>query len=405
MAMLVMFGAIGLGRFGYTSILPFMQKDLGMSNTEAGFLATANLAGFTVSAAIGGLLASRFGARAVTAAGLALVGLGLVLAGFATGVGSAAVARAMTGIGTSVGTVPAMALVSGWFEPRRRGLASGVPFIGTSIALVVTGPTVPRLIAAGGEEGWRIPWHLFGGIALAMAVAAYLVFREAPREKRFLYSAVPTPIGDRTTHIWRTLSSRPALHLALVYLLFGFSYLIYVTFFTKRLIDDAGYSPEVAGTLFMVVGWASFPCGILWGHASDRIGRGNALASVCFLNAASFTLFAFWTSWPSLVLSAVLFGLSAWSVPGIMTATCRDAFGARLTPAVLGFVTLFYGLGQTVSPTVAGWTADSFSSFRPAFILAAGVALLGAIVAFFFRTPQQAAHETVYGETVAYPAL
>ena len=108
---------------------------------------------------------------------------------------------------------------------------------------------------------------------------------------------------------------------------------------------------------------------------------------------------------PSLVLSAVLFGLSAWSVPGIMTATCRDAFGARLTPAVLGFVTLFYGLGQTVSPTVAAWTADAFSSFRPAFILAAGVALLGAIVAFFFRTPQQPAHETVYGETVAYPPL
>lgn len=51
MALLVMFGAIGLGRFGYTSILPFMQTDLGLNNTEAGSLATANLARFTLSAA------------------------------------------------------------------------------------------------------------------------------------------------------------------------------------------------------------------------------------------------------------------------------------------------------------------------------------------------------------------
>ena len=62
MGFLAVFGALGFGRFGYSAILPAMQKDLGISSAAAGSLASWNLAGYMVMAALGGLLASRFGA-------------------------------------------------------------------------------------------------------------------------------------------------------------------------------------------------------------------------------------------------------------------------------------------------------------------------------------------------------
>ena len=46
MATLVVFGALGLARFGYTAVLPAMQVGLEMNNTQAGALATANLVGY-----------------------------------------------------------------------------------------------------------------------------------------------------------------------------------------------------------------------------------------------------------------------------------------------------------------------------------------------------------------------
>jgi len=56
-----------------------------------------------------------------------------------------------------------------------------------------------------------------------------------------------------------------------------------------------------------------------------------------------------------------------------------DLLGARLAPAGLGFVTLFFGIGQALGPSAAGAVADAAGSLGPAMLLAAGVALLGAI--------------------------
>ncbi|MFH1038102.1 MAG: Rid family hydrolase [PVC group bacterium] len=63
-------------------------------------------------------------------------------------------------------------------------------------------------------------------------------------------------------------------HLGLVYIAFGFAYIIYVTFFVKYLVTDGGYSTAGAGRLFMTVGWASLFCGLIWGTVSD-IKAGN----------------------------------------------------------------------------------------------------------------------------------
>lgn len=45
MATLVVFGSLGLARFGYTMVLPDMQAGLDIDNSQTGVLATANLVG------------------------------------------------------------------------------------------------------------------------------------------------------------------------------------------------------------------------------------------------------------------------------------------------------------------------------------------------------------------------
>jgi MFS family permease len=103
------------------------------------------------------------------------------------------------------------------------------------------------------------------------------------------------------------------------------------------------------------------------------------------VHATAFGLFAVPESRTCCVISAILFGLSAWSIPAIMAAACGDLLGPALAPTALGFVTLFFGIGQAVGPGVAGAMADAAGGFPPVFLLAAAVALLGACGAALLR--------------------
>ncbi len=380
----VVFGSLGLARFGYSVVLPSMQHGLGMDNTQAGVMATANLFGYLALSAIGGALASRFGPRAVISMGLLIAGGGMLLTGMSGSFFSASIWRGVTGVGSGASNVPVMGLLSAWFGSRRRGLASGIAVSGSSIALILLGPLVTYILSVYGNFGWRVSWYIFGFTTVILAVIGYLFLRNHPSEKGI------QPLGNRTGEIntpqkieklsWRSVyRSSLVWHLGLVYIAFGFSYIIYMTFFIKLLVSEGGYTQGAAGQLFMIMGWFSLLCGLIWGGISDLIGRKWALVIVYIIQAVSFSLFALWPITAGFTISAILFGLTAWSIPAIMAATCGDVLGSRMAPAALGFITLFFGIGQATGPSIAGSLADATGSFDLAFLLAGVVALLGAI--------------------------
>jgi MFS family permease len=381
---LVVFGSLGLARFGYTMLLPDMEKGLRLSTTDAGVLATANLVGYLALSVAGGALAARYGPRAVIAVGLAVAAVGMLLTGLAGGFATAAAWRALTGIGSGASNVPVMGLLAAWFVRRRRGLAAGIVVAGSSVALIVLGPLVPPLLSAHGRNGWRVCWFLFAAATVGLAALALVALRNRPSDRglRPLGAAAddpPAPARAGGLRWGSVYGSWLVWHVGLIYVAFGFSYIIYMTFFTKHLMAAGGYDKPAAGGLFMLMGWVSLLCGLIWGWVSDVIGRKAALVIVYLIQGAAFGLFALWPTAAGFTLSAVLFGLTAWSIPAIMAATCGDLLGPRLAPAGLGFVTLFFGIGQAAGPGVAGAIGDAAGSLSPAMLLAAGVALLGAI--------------------------
>jgi MFS family permease len=383
LATLVVFVALGCGRFGYSILLPTMQTALAMDNTQAGALASVNLAAYLLSSLAAGFLASHGGPRRVIAWGLALASLGMILTGLSGRFLDAATWRALTGIGSGAANVPVMGLLSAWSAPAYRGRVTGIAVTGSSLALMLLGPGIPSLIRTYGAEGWRWSWMLMGTLGGLIAIAASLFLRNQPAEK----GLVPLGADSRVTLApasarprWRDVyRAGPVWYLGFVYVAYGFSYIIYMTFFVKHLVAEGGYSREGAGQLFMTMGVFSLFCGLIWGTLSDRVGRHNTLVGIYLVHALAFALFGFATSPVCFVLSAILFGLSAWSIPAIMAAACGDVVGPVLAPAALGFVTLFFGVGQAVGPGVAGWMADQTGSLGSAFLLASGVACAGAI--------------------------
>jgi len=385
-------GALGLGRFGYTVILPAMKDGLGLTYSQLGLLGTGNLIGYLFFSLLGGFWASRYGTKIVAVLSLTLMTASLMLTGLAGGFYGILAARILTGVGSAGGNVPIMGLASAWFSTRRRGLAAGIMVSGSGLGVLVTGVFLPGVIEAYGADGWRWAWYALAALSLAITLLCLLLLKDTPADKNLspcgAERSAPRPSPAKGQGIntaaapldWGRVYKNPALwQLGLVYFAFGFSYITYATFFTAHVIKAGNLTQAEAGRIWSLVGFVSLASGLIWGGVSDWIGRRAALAIVFCLHTLSFAIFAFSTTVVGFYVSALAFGISAWSIPSIVAAFSGDIAGARLVPAALGMVTVIFGIGQALAPYVAGKLADVSGTFSYSFMLAAFIALAGAV--------------------------
>lgn len=396
MGMLTTIAAHGFGRMAYTIILPAMKDGLHFDYTQLGLLGTGNFVGYLTMAIIGGFLAARFGTRIVISLALVLLGTTLMLTGLAQSFGFALGMRFLTGLGNGAAYVPAMALGSAWFAMKRRGFASGIVSGGIGAGTLISGLLVPPILSSYGMEGWRNAWYILGAISLVIAAFVFALIRSRPEEKGLLPVGAPesntafaAPTAPKISTLqWSSVYRRGAVwYLGLVYFFYGFSYIIYMTFFAAYLVKEIGLSQAFAGGLWAMVGALSTFCGVIWGGISDRLGRSRGAALAYFVLALSYIIYALIKEPFGFYLSAILFGLTAWSVPTIMAAAAGDFVGPRLAPAGLGFITLFFGIGQAAAPAIGGYLADLSGSFTLPFLAAGGVSLAGMLASLFLKKP------------------
>jgi sugar phosphate permease len=383
-------GALGFARFGYTMILPGMKAGLGLTDAQAGDLAMANMVGYLVLAITCGFLSAHFSPRKIVTAFMLLVSASMLVTGIAPGFGTAFIGRLLAGMGGGGTNIPVMGLVVGWFAMSRRGLAAGITVSGSSFGLLITGLTIPLIMKAGGAEGWRYSWIFLSALAFLIALLCGMFLRDTPSQMGFApvgsaggknSEAASAPKSYSLIDSWRLVyRSFSVWHLACIYILFGFSYIIYTTFFVRYLNWEAGFSLEKAGGLWSLIGVISIMSGFIWGTVSDKFGRKYGLACVFFLQCACYMIFGLWKAMPGYLVSSMIFALTAWSIPAIMAAVSGDILGPKLAPAALGFVTLFFGMGQALAPFVSGRIADAYGSYTLAFVIAGIASFAGGLL-------------------------
>ncbi|OGQ95583.1 MAG: MFS transporter [Deltaproteobacteria bacterium RIFOXYD12_FULL_57_12] len=388
---LCIFAGLGLGRFALGMLLPSMGAALKLSYSQMGLIGTCNFTGYLLAVIASGSLAARLGSRRLVFFALLLVAFSMLLVAWAQSFVAVLFFYMLTGLGSGASNVPMMGLVSAWFTSRYRGRAAGFIVIGSGFAILVSGWLIPMLNRLHGSDGWRWNWMVLGGIVFIIAFICLAVLRDRPAELGLLplgWEAAPVAAAGVTLSIGeRPIDKKAIAHLAFIYFLFGYTYVIYATFIVTCLVQEKGFSEMTAGGLWSGIGLLSLFSGPVFGILSDRKGRTTALVTVFTVQTVAYLLIALPLPRPFLYLSIGCYGFVAWSIPSIMAALVGDYAGANRAVRVFGFITFIFGLGQIAGPYVAGILAELTGSFATSFLMAAFFAAAAVAASALLKKP------------------
>jgi len=370
--------AMGIGRFAYTPILPAMEAAAHLSMNQAGLLASANYAGYLVGALATAITPRAARVRVLVVSLLAVVVTTAFMAG-TTSLATWGIIRFLSGLASAGVFVLASGIVLDALRHQGRASLSGWLYSGVGVGIALSGVVVR---VAGGALGWRGDWLV---LALLAGVAIYPSWRWLLLDHgEAATTARERPILSR--------GARAALALLLLaYLLEGTGYIVTGTFLVaivERMRGLGGFGPSV----WIVVGLAAAPSGVVWAGLAARIGYARALALAYVVQACGIGLPLLGGAGAAL-LSAVLFGGTFIGI-STLTLTLAGHIAPRRSAGLIGLLTAAFGLGQIAGPLLAGVLAGRTHTFGPALAVAAAIVLLGGILMAALRPSTSQSNHT-----------
>jgi MFS family permease len=385
-AVLNLLAVLGLGRFSLGTIFPFMKEGLQLTYSEIGIVSSAIFLGYVISVSIAGNISVRFrlSSKKMIVFSLMLTCAGMFAGALSFNFISAFIACFIIGMGAGIGNTMTLSLIGEWFTPERKGMALGIAYSGAGLGMVISGFAVPLLISLAGNAGWQLSWYAMGTVVFIIIPVNLLFLKNNPGEVGLEPIGTKKKLNDlplksdagaeqgksiyKNKIIWIT---------GLIYMAWGFSYIMFSTFLVDYFMKEVHLDKETAGSIFAFAGFASILSGFIWGYISDRIGRIPAFLIVLAVESVNLILFPFIHHPLLLFTNAMLYALTLWAIPTTMAASISDIVNPINVPAGIGFVTVFFGIGQFISPIIISSTVDISGYYLTAFVMSSIVCLIG----------------------------
>jgi predicted MFS family arabinose efflux permease len=363
---------LGIGRFAYSLVLPDMRDTLGWSYSAAGFMNTVNAAGYLAGALMAARIIRRFGLPVSVRWGTLACVLSLALSAISGNFVILSFARLLVGVGAAVAFVAGAALAAriAQTRPARADFLLSLFYAGPGLGILTSGLVAPFVLQAFGPGSWWIVWWTMTLLSAVLTVP-------------LLMAPIGAGSGLADTTPGR-FAIRPILIYLAGYFLFGAGYIAYMTFMIAY-VRDAGGGAAAQSAFWCLLGASAFVTPWVWRRvlAWDRGGRSTAI--ILGVNALGAALPLLGHSALMLTISALVFGVSFFAIVGSTTAFVRFNSPPQAWPKGIAAMTITFGIGQTLGPTVVGAITDAFGNLSYALNASAMLLALGAIAAAFQR--------------------
>ena len=374
-SLLILFACLGLGRFGFGMVLPNMEQSLQISTTLSGVIGTANFFGYFLGIFFVSFLYKRFQTSSLLASMLVLQAFSMSAMTFTQHYEIVAFFYALSGFFSAISNVAIMVYIAHIIPEKQRGKALGFIITGFGYAIIFSGFYVPFIEQTIPLYSWQTSWNSFAFLTFIIAIITKLTLVQ-----KDIQEEEPKEIFN----IKKTLQQSAFWKIVWIYLVFGLTYVVYVTYFVYAVMDKYTLNINQGGDFWAVLGLMSLISGPLLGAIADRIGAYKTLIIVYLTLSISHMILAFDMPYSMILVSVILFGLTAWSIPPLVTLLTSIHFGKHKTAQVFSMITIIFAIGQTIAPVIAGYVYDIKGSFNSVFFVCMLLCLIAALSAFIF---------------------
>ncbi len=350
-----------------------LQKAFGASAGLMGILASAYFYPYAVMQFPAGLLSDSIGPRKTVTVFLTIAGVGSLLFGFASGIGTAVAARVMVGVGVSMVFIPAMKVFSQWFRITEFAFVTAILNVAGGIG-ALSAATPLALIT--GWLGWRAAFELIGIGTLVMAVLVWIFVRNRPQDKGWPsieeidYSRAGEGTSPVALSLWqgaRTVVTEKYFWPLAVWFFFdcGIFFGFGALWAGPYLMQVYGLSRAEVGSILNMIAVALIVASPIISALSDKVffSRKKVMILTSAVLVGEFVLLNIFPSGLSKpALYAAIFIMAACSAAIVVFAftTAKELFPVEIAGTSTGTVNLFPFLGGGLFQPGLGWILDAY---------------------------------------------
>lgn len=356
--------AIGFGLV--SPVLPAYARSFDVGVTAASVVVSVFAFFRLLFAPAGGALVNRLGERWVYLTGLGLVAASSAATAFAQSYAQLLVYRGLGGIGSTMFTVSAMALLVRLAPPTIRGRVSSA----WASTFLIGGMLGPVLGGALGQFGLRVPFLVYAGLLVVAALVVALSLSSA-RLRPATGGPEKPPMALREAFAHPTYRAACASAFANGWCNFGVRIAV-LPQLAVAVHDDTW----VAGVALALAAAGTAVTLQVGGRAADSLGRRPLVLVGLVVSGLSLGVLGLSGSLAVLLVLSVVSGLGAGLVnPGQQAAVADVVGNDRSGGKVLSTFQMFQDGGAIVGPVLVGVVADT-AGFGAAFAVTGVVSLL-----------------------------
>ncbi|HXW24350.1 MAG TPA: MFS transporter [Xanthobacteraceae bacterium] len=325
------------------SVAPFLIRDLDVDYAQIGVLIGAFILPGAAISVPSGFLVRRFGDKNVVMAGMGLMIVGGVLAGYGGGFSALLVARVLSGTGGAILVVVMLKMIIDWFADKELFFGMAVFIIGWPVGIAAAQATQSRLAE---QQSWQAVFYSSAALAAAALVLMLLFYRLPPGHGPPA-AAEPRPLTRSDV--------RMACLTGAIWMFLNGAYLAMLSFGPAHLIER-GMPIAAADSVVSVMSWVFIVALPLGGYIATRYDRPDAVIVGGLV--ASIIMGAYLPFSPAPLETFALFGFALALATPVVGALPAQVLEPDMRGPAFGLYYLWYFGGMPVLIALAGVLRD-----------------------------------------------
>lgn len=369
-----------------------LEVHFGWTRAQLGLALTLTRVESGLIGPLEGYLVDRVGTRRMVFIGLIILGGAWLFFSRVDNLWMFYAAYVFMALGQGLGSwIPLMTMLNKWFT-RRRSSAIGWANVVSRFGALLLVPAIAWAVAdSSGRIGWQTTAMILGiGILVLAGPLSYLI-RNDPKDVGEVpdgrasrapaaASGGATPAAPRQ----QELTAGEALRTPAFWLIafgHGFTSMVILAIMTHLglLMVDKGFTGQDAGWVVSVYTGVAMFFQLVGGYAGDRMSKRIALSFFTVLQAGGVLVLVMADTLPMFYLFGILFGAGFGGRNPLTVAIRADYFGTGSFGKILGFSTVPMNLLLLIASPFAGWMFDQYGSYDLAFLILAGLNVVGAL--------------------------